>query len=155
MYWHAALGRACGTVEKVSALVHSPPLEGWQAKPDGVVVKVLNNVTPIDLLAQSAVLFFNSPMLALPYRFRKFNGASGSVRGERYFREGMLALPYRFRKFNGTSGSVRGERYFREGMLALPYGGFSKVVQTRYTGLPPLQRRGIIRPYRWLSKSLL
>ncbi len=28
---------------------------------DGVVVKVLNNVTPIDLLAQSAVLFFNSP----------------------------------------------------------------------------------------------
>ncbi len=60
-------GRACGAVEKVSALVHSPPLEGWQAKPDGVVVKVLNNVTPIDLLAQSAVLFFNSPMLALPY----------------------------------------------------------------------------------------
>ncbi len=45
----------------MSALVHSPPLEGWQAKPDGVVVKVLNNVTPIDLLAQSAVLFFNSP----------------------------------------------------------------------------------------------
>ena len=41
----------------MSALVHSPPLEGWQAKPDGVVVKVLNNVTPIDLLAQSAVLF--------------------------------------------------------------------------------------------------
>ena len=62
-------GRACGTVEKVSALVHSPPLEGWQAKPDGVVVKVLNNVTPIDLLAQSAVLFFNSPMLALPYKW--------------------------------------------------------------------------------------
>ncbi len=48
-------------VEKVSALVHSPTVEGWQAKPDGVVVKVLNNVTPIDLLAQSAVLFFNSP----------------------------------------------------------------------------------------------
>ena len=40
----------------MSALVHSPPLEGWQAKPDEVVVKVLNNVTPIDLLAQSAVL---------------------------------------------------------------------------------------------------
>ena len=34
---------------------------------DGVVVKVLNNVTPIDLLAQSAVLFFNSPMLALSW----------------------------------------------------------------------------------------
>ena len=50
-----------GTVEKVSALVHSPPVEGWQAKPDGLVVKVLNTVTPIDLLAQSAVLFFNSP----------------------------------------------------------------------------------------------
>ncbi len=60
-------GRACGAVEKVSALVHSPPVEGWQAKPDGVVVVVLHNVTPIDLLAQSAVLFFNSPMLALPY----------------------------------------------------------------------------------------
>ena len=30
------------TVEKVSALVHSPPLEGWQAKPDGVVVVVLH-----------------------------------------------------------------------------------------------------------------
>ncbi len=59
-----------GAVEKVSALVHSPPVEGWQAKPDGVVVKVLNNVTPIDLLAQSAVLFFNSPMLALPYGSR-------------------------------------------------------------------------------------
>ncbi len=26
-----------GTVEKVSALVHSPPLEGWQAQPDRVV----------------------------------------------------------------------------------------------------------------------
>ena len=38
----------CGTVEKVSALVHSPPLEGWQAKPDGVVVVVLHNVTPLD-----------------------------------------------------------------------------------------------------------
>ncbi len=61
------VGRACGAVEKVFALVHSPPVEGWQAKPDGVVVKVLNTVTPIDLLAQSAVLFFNSPMLALPY----------------------------------------------------------------------------------------
>ena len=62
---------------------HSPPLEGWQAKPDGVVAsylykysvgpfpscggelavryffnspKVLHDVTPIDLLAQSAVL---------------------------------------------------------------------------------------------------
>ena len=31
-----------GVVEKVSALVHSPPLEGWQAKPDGVVVVVLH-----------------------------------------------------------------------------------------------------------------
>ena len=31
-----------GTVEKVSALVHSPPLEGWQAQPDGVVVVVLH-----------------------------------------------------------------------------------------------------------------
>ena len=31
-----------GAVEKVSALVHSPPLEGWQAKPDGVVVVVLH-----------------------------------------------------------------------------------------------------------------
>ena len=28
---NGTLGRACGTVEKVSALVHSPPLEGWQA----------------------------------------------------------------------------------------------------------------------------
>ena len=27
-----------GAVEKVSALVHSPPAEGWQAKPDGVVL---------------------------------------------------------------------------------------------------------------------
>ena len=26
-----------GAVEKVSALVHSPPVEGWQAQPDGVV----------------------------------------------------------------------------------------------------------------------
>ena len=34
-------GRACGVVEKVSALVHSPPLEGWQAQPDGVVVACL------------------------------------------------------------------------------------------------------------------
>ena len=32
----------CGAVEKVSALVHSPPLEGWQVKPDGVVVVVLH-----------------------------------------------------------------------------------------------------------------
>ena len=31
-----------GAVEKVSALVHSPPLEGWQVKPDGVVVVVLH-----------------------------------------------------------------------------------------------------------------
>ena len=31
-----------GAVEKVSALVHSPPLEGWQAKPDGVVVACLH-----------------------------------------------------------------------------------------------------------------
>ena len=31
-----------GAVEKVSALVHSPPVEGWQAKPDGVVVVVLH-----------------------------------------------------------------------------------------------------------------
>ena len=44
---------------------------------------------PIELLAQSAALF-------CPYRFCKFNGASGSVRAERYFREGMLALPYRW-----------------------------------------------------------
>ncbi len=36
------VGRACGAVEKVSALVHSPPMEGWQAKPDGVVVVVLH-----------------------------------------------------------------------------------------------------------------
>ena len=42
--------------------VHSPPLEGWQAKPDGVVVKVLHNVTPIDLLVQAAVPFFKSSM---------------------------------------------------------------------------------------------
>ncbi len=62
---NGTLGRACEAVEKVFALVHSPPLEGWQAKPDGVVVKVLNNVTPIDLLAQSAVLFFNSPVLII------------------------------------------------------------------------------------------
>ncbi len=60
----------------MSALVHSLPLEGCQAQPDGVVVKVLNNVTPIDLLAQSAVLFFNIPMLAFPYGgFRKFSSA--------------------------------------------------------------------------------
>ena len=39
---NGTLGRACGIVEKVSALVHSPPLEGWQAKPDGVVVVVLH-----------------------------------------------------------------------------------------------------------------
>ena len=31
-----------GAVEKVSALVHSPPVEGWQAQPDGVVVVVLH-----------------------------------------------------------------------------------------------------------------
>ena len=31
-----------GLFEKVSALVHSPPVEGWQAKPDGVVVVVLH-----------------------------------------------------------------------------------------------------------------
>ncbi len=36
------LGRACEAIEKVSALVYSPPLEGWQAKPDGVVVVVLH-----------------------------------------------------------------------------------------------------------------
>ena len=30
-----------GGVEKVSALVHSPPVEGWQAQPDGVVVSCL------------------------------------------------------------------------------------------------------------------
>ena len=36
-----------GTVEKVSALVHSPPLEGWQAKPDGVVAKVLYQSIPL------------------------------------------------------------------------------------------------------------
>ena len=35
---NGTLGRACQTVEKVSALVHSPPLEGWQAQPDGVVL---------------------------------------------------------------------------------------------------------------------
>ena len=40
-----------------TALVHSPPVEGWQAQPDGVVAAVLHNVTPIDLLAQSAVQF--------------------------------------------------------------------------------------------------
>ena len=33
-----------GLVEKVSALVHSSPLEGWQAQPNGVVVSCLNNV---------------------------------------------------------------------------------------------------------------
>ncbi len=38
---------------------------------DGVVVKVLNTVTLIDLLAQSAVLFFNSLMLA-PLRCMKY-----------------------------------------------------------------------------------
>ena len=36
-----------GAVEKVSALVHSPPLEGWQAKPDGVVAKVLYQSIPL------------------------------------------------------------------------------------------------------------
>ena len=93
---------------------------------------------PIDLLAQSAALFY-------PYRFRKFNGTwwfnmcrsstfstvshalpkvpfcttstatrhlgfgSHELGGVRFhlckrvaFWEGMLALPYRFRKFNGT-----------------------------------------------------
>ena len=39
---NGTLGKACGTVEKVFALVHSPPVEGWQAKPDGVVVVVLH-----------------------------------------------------------------------------------------------------------------
>ncbi len=42
MVQNGTLGRACEVVEKVSALVHSPPLEGWQAKPDGVVVVVLH-----------------------------------------------------------------------------------------------------------------
>ena len=49
LYRRNALGRICisaqtfhGAVEKVSALVHSPPVEGWQAKPDGVVVVVLH-----------------------------------------------------------------------------------------------------------------
>ena len=38
---------------------------------------------------------------------RKFEGASGSVRAERYFREGMLALPYNgLLKFEGASGWV-------------------------------------------------
>ena len=54
-------------IEKVFALVHSPPVEGWQAKPDEVVAKVLHKVTPFVLLQQTAVLFFNSSMLALPY----------------------------------------------------------------------------------------
>ena len=36
-----------GAVEKVSALVHSPPLEGWQAKPDGVVVVVPHQLIPL------------------------------------------------------------------------------------------------------------
>ena len=35
---------------------NSPPLEGWQAEPDEVVVSVLHSVTPIDLLDQSVVL---------------------------------------------------------------------------------------------------
>ena len=30
----------------------------------------------------------------------------GCSSAERYFREGMLALPYRFHKFNGASGYV-------------------------------------------------
>ena len=54
-------GRACEAVEKMSALVHSPPLEGWQAKPDGVVAKVLHNVTPFVQPQQTTVLFVNSP----------------------------------------------------------------------------------------------
>ena len=37
------------------------PLQQTAVLSDGVVVMVLNNATPIDLLAQSAVLFFNSP----------------------------------------------------------------------------------------------
>ena len=36
------LNSKCGAVEKVPALVRSPPLEGWQAKPDGVVVLCLH-----------------------------------------------------------------------------------------------------------------
>ena len=39
---YSDLYKDSGAVEKVSALVHSPPLEGWQAQPDGVVVVVLH-----------------------------------------------------------------------------------------------------------------
>ena len=33
-----------------------------------------------------------------------------------------MVRPYRFHKFDGASGCSDTERYFREGMLALPYG---------------------------------
>ena len=66
---NGTLGRACGVVEKVSALVHSPPVEGWQAKPDGVVVVVLHKVTPFVLLQQTAVLFFQQPHVSPPLPF--------------------------------------------------------------------------------------
>ena len=44
IWWREAVEtvQVPGAVEKVSALVHSPPVEGWQAKPDGVVVVVLH-----------------------------------------------------------------------------------------------------------------
>ncbi len=52
-------------VEEVSALVNSPPVEGWQAKPDEVVVLCLHGVNymcrgkiepPIEPVGQSAFL---------------------------------------------------------------------------------------------------
>ncbi len=49
-------------------------------------------------------LNFRADMQIRPYRFHKFDGASGSARVDQYFREGMVALPYRYRKFNGASG---------------------------------------------------
>ena len=47
-------------------------------------VKVVRNVTPIDLLVQSAVLFvqrlnFRADMQIRPYRFHKLYGAGGYV----------------------------------------------------------------------------
>ena len=102
-------------------------------------IKVVHNVMPIDLLAQSAVLFvrgFNlrADMQIRPYRFRKFNGAERILYFVMYefsnqvkvlhsvtpidllaqsavlfvrgfnLRADMQIRPYRFRKFDGASG---------------------------------------------------
>ena len=60
---------------------YSPPLEGWQAQPDGVVVEVLHNVTPFDPPAQSAVL---SDGVVVSYLYKYGAGlfpSSGGVAG--------------------------------------------------------------------------